>query len=137
MPSRRVNYALIFFIDSHFPPQMNIFFNISNEDFSLYFFLHNKDQMYFPKINGVFGSDFTYLKLDRSRLKDRNTTGFYTFYTMKQTQWKELDTPRKRCKVGSAVANTTRCITQYLEDKVGCSMGIARSDPQLRRKDRQ
>ena len=116
---------------------MRILVNISGEDIMLYFFLHNKDQMYFPKINGAFGSDFTYLKLDRLRLKDKNTTGFYKFYTMKQTQWKELDTPRKRCKVDSAVANTTRCITQYLENKVGCSMGLARSDPQLSRKERQ
>ena len=115
--------------------QMQIFFNIIGEDFTLYLFLHNKDQMYLPKINGVFGSDFEYLKVDRERMRDRNSAGchIYTFYEIEQTQWKALDMPEKRCKSGNREVNMTQCITQYLENRVGCSMGLARSDPQINR----
>ena len=114
---------------------MNIYFNITGNDFTLYLFLHNKDQIYLPKINGVFGSDFTYVKLDKARMKEMNTTKchIYTFYQLTQTQWKALDTPQKRCISDKTEANTTQCITRYLEDRVGCSMGLARNDPEITR----
>ena len=114
---------------------MIIDFNITVDDFTLYLFLHNKDQIYLPKINGVFGSDFTYVKVDKARMKEMNTTEchIYTFYQLTQTQWKAFDTPKKRCISDKRAANTTQCITRYLEDRVGCSMGLARNDPEIQR----
>ena len=112
---------------------MILHFNTHEDDFSLYLFLHNKDQMYMPKLNGVFGSDFMYLKVGKARMRDGNSTGIHAFYKMKQTLWKALDTPQKRCINNNKKANTTQCLTMYLEDKIGCSMGLARSDKNVER----
>ena len=111
---------------------MILHFNTREDGFSLYLFLHNKDQMYMPKLNGVFGSDFMYLKVGKARMRDGNSTGIHAFYKMKQTLWKALDTPQKRC-INNKKANTTKCLTLYLEDKIGCSMGLARSDKNVER----
>ena len=97
----------------------------------LYVFLHNEDQMYIPKINKVFGSEFIYLKVDSTMMKDHNYV--YTFYKMSQTQWKALDTSQKRCKSDGREANTTQCLTKFLEQRIGCSMGLARSNPKVAR----
>ena len=118
-----------------FPWQIKIHFNIIGEDFGLYIFLHNKDQMYVPKINRVFGSEFMYLKVDSALMKEKSNPGYYVHqnYKMTQTQYKALDTPLKRCTYDNKEANTTRCLTHFLEQRIGCSMGLARSDPKVAR----
>ena len=86
-----------------------------------------------PIINSLFGSDFMYVAVDSSRMKAIRTPGYtvYQFYKMDRTQWMALDTPLKRCTNDNKEANTTQCLTQYLEHKIGCSMGLARSDPKV------
>ena len=91
--------------------------------------------MYMPKINRVFGSEFMYLKVDSALMKEKSNPGnhVYQYYKMTQTQWKALDTPQKRCTYDNKEANTTQCLTHFLEHRIGCSMGLARSDPKVAR----
>ena len=54
-------------------------------------------------------------------------------FKIRRTLWKLLDVPGKRCDMSNTEANTTRCLTQHMEETVGCSMGLTRSDPALER----
>ena len=95
-----------------------------------YVYVHNKNQMYFT--SELFGNDNFFL--DTSRVERRaRATELLRGFKVKRTLWKSLDTPSKRCDKSNTDANTTKCITQYLEDTVGCSMGLARSDPGVER----
>ena len=85
------------------------------------YYLHNKDQMYFPKVDEIFGSKVFY-----SPMAEGSPT-----YKIKRIRWKALDTPGKRCTSQDTEANTTKCITAYMENTIGCSMGLAGSDRQI------
>ena len=115
---------------------MKLEFNVLMDNFGLFVYIHNKDQMYFPKIDRIFGSDFIHLKINSLRMKAKpNGTGYIIeqYYAMAKTHWKALDTPLKRCRSDNVKANTTQCLTQFLEHKIGCSIGLAKSDAQVKR----
>ena len=115
---------------------MKLLFNVPWDNFGLYVFIHNKDQMYFPKMDRIFGSDFIYIEVDNPRMKAKpNGTGYIIkqHYNMAKTHWKAMDTPLKRCRSNKFTANTTQCLTQFLEHNIGCSIGLARSDTQVKR----
>ena len=101
---------------------------IPEDHICFYFFIHNKDQMYIPKQDEAFGSFYFYLALGSPSNKS-----YYRSYLLQRTRWKKLSTPNQRCMEGISAANTTRCITRYLEQKVGCSMDLHGSDPKLKR----
>ena len=107
------------------------------DEFGLQVFIHNKDQMYFPKIDKIFGSEFMALQVDSARMKkvkEENTTyRIMTTYSMVKTHWKALDTPLKRCIKENEEANTTQCIVKFLEHNIGCSMGLAKSNAKFKR----
>ena len=105
------------------------------DDFGLQVFIHNKDQMYFPKIDKIFGSEFIALQVDSARMnaKEKNTSyHIFDSFNMAKTHWKALDTPLKRCKSENREANTTQCIIRFLEQNIGCSMGLAKSNEKLK-----
>ena len=85
--------------------------------------------MYFPKIDEIYGSEFIYLRVDEA-MHTANTSYVQSF-KIRKTHWKALDTPEKRCDEEYSEANTTQCLTSYLERTVGCSMGISGGDQQL------
>ena len=83
--------------------------------------------MYFPKVDGIYGSDLIYLAF-----ADIKRGGcFGQAHKIEKTHWDELDTPSKRCDPSSSGAKTTECLTRYLEGTLGCSMGLAESDAQI------
>ena len=92
--------------------------NMSEEKSPYRLYLHNKDQMIFHKVDEIFGSKR--INVD----KGHN-------YKIKRTRWKALDSPVKRCTDQGAKANTTQCVTNYIENTIGCSMGLSGSDPQI------
>ena len=93
-------------------------------------FVHNRDQMYLPKIDDTFGSNFQSIKIKKGML-DMNDSMALVDYNVKMTHWKSLDTPDKRCDTSNSAANTTGCITKYLENTINCSMDLALGDLRL------
>ena len=95
-------------------------------------FVHNKDQMYIPKSDEIFGSTFQSIKINEELLKN-NDSYFLMDYKVKRTHWKALDIQSKRCDPSNSPGNATQCITSYLENTIGCSMNLALSDPKMNR----
>ena len=93
-------------------------------------FIHNKDQIYLPKSDEIYGSAFLLLNVDVNK-EGRKGLNFHQTYMMSTTQWKAMDTEKKRCDKGSEEAETTKCITRYLENKIGCSLGLSGSNPNV------
>ena len=92
------------------------------------FFIHNKDQMYLIKQDGAFGSYYFPLGMPPDK-----KVFWRANYELKRTHWKMLNTEDERCDESDSEANTTQCITQYLERSVGCSLGLIGGDPNLER----
>ena len=93
--------------------------------------VHNKGQIYFPKPDNIFGSAYIILPLEDILKKETlNETGLYQYYELERTYWKALDTPEKRCDMKNT-AFPTKCITNYLEKTIGCSMGLVESNPHV------
>ena len=87
--------------------------------------------MYFPKVDGIYGSDLIYLVFDNLMSKTGKKRCFGQSHKIEKTHWNALDTSDKRCDPSSSVAKTTQCLTRYLERTIGCSMGLAESDAQI------
>ena len=94
----------------------------------IYFFIHNKGQMYFPKKDGTFGSAFFYINIhDRTRRYSQS-------YRLGRTHMKLLRTKSQACDDDeNSEPNTTMCITRHLERAAGCSMGMEGGDPHVER----
>ena len=106
------------------------------DTFGLFVFMHNKDQMYVPKMDKIFGSEFIALQVDSARMKAKKSGTEYqiiTVYNLAKTHWKALNTPHKRCRSENIEANTTKCIVQFLENRIGCSLGLAKSNSKDKR----
>lgn len=97
-----------------------------------YIYLSNKNQMYIPRADNLFGSDTFNLDTSGS-LRKSGTTEFLRYYKIRRLHWNALDSPEKRCDMVDTEANTTRCLTQHMEETVGCSMGLTRSNPRMER----
>lgn len=92
------------------------------------YFVHNKGQMYFPKQDGSFGSFYFY-----KDVATKNPRKYFQTYRLERTHHKTLTTENQRCHEGTTRVDTTICITRYLEETVGCSMGLYGTDPGLSR----
>ena len=92
------------------------------------FFIHNRDQMYLPRQDQLFGS--YYFPVGMPTDKEVFTIASYE---LERTHWKTLNTEKDRCDETDSEANTTKCITQFLEQSVGCSMGSYGADPSMER----
>ena len=116
--------------------QIYVSFKVMSDDYGLQVFMHNKDQMYVPKIDKIFGSEFLALQVDSARMKSLELGSAYditTVHKISKTHWKAIDTPHKRCSYENKEANTTQCISQFFENKIGCSMGLSKSNSQFKR----
>ena len=90
-------------------------------------FIHNKGQIYLPKSDEIFGSAFLLLLVDVNK-EDRKGMRYHQSYMLRRTHWKAMNTEKKRCDNENTEAETTKCITQYLEHKIGCSFGMSGTD---------
>ena len=90
-------------------------------------FIHNKEQIYLPKSDEIYGSAFLLLLIDVNK-KDRKGMRYNQSYMLRRTHWKARNTEKKRCDNENTEAKTTTCITQYLEHKIGCSLGLSGTD---------
>ena len=83
--------------------------------------------MIFPKVDGIFGSAY----LEKRNLPNRT---YEQSFSITRTRWKTLNNEDKRCDEDPhSEANTTECVTRYLENKIGCSMGLSGSDLDVQR----
>ena len=82
-----------------------------------------------PKRDAAFGSFYIHKILPI--YKDR--VMHHQIYRLERTHWKTLNTGNQRCDEENATHNTTQCITRYIEKKVGCSMGMYGTDPDIKR----
>ena len=124
--THNTKYISIFIYSFILQPKITI--PIPKDHMCFYFFIHNKDQMYIPKQDEAFGSFYFYIALGAPSNKN-----YYRSYLLTRTRWKTLSTPSQRCDDGKSEANTTKCITRYMEQTVGCSMGLHGTDPNLNR----
>ena len=116
--------------------QMFLKLSIPNDLQYFYIFIHNKDQMYFPKIDQMFGSYYFLLEFPT---KYKNTTKYENGvcltkrYKLQRTHWTFLDKKRNRCDQGKTAAKTTECITEFMEQNVNCSIGLQGSNSNIKR----
>ena len=100
-----------------------------HEHFHLY--LHNKNQIIAKKVDEIFGMKDIVIVLG-DQLKKSVEFGYYSKqYKIKRTHWKAMNRPEKRCTEQNTEANTTKCITNYIEHTTGCSMGLSGSNPEI------
>ena len=119
---------------THQQPGMTLLIPKGNTGF--YFFIHNKGQMIFPRTDEAFGSFYIYREMQNPESNPNMPGGKILFkqgYRLERTHWKTLNTESQRCDEGSSAANMTNCITQYLEQKIGCSVGLYGSDRSIKR----
>ena len=87
-------------------------------------FIYNKGQMYLPNYENTFGSSFLKITLPPFERKGSSDFRLFQDYHIRKTHLKALDKDEQRCDIGNTVENTTKCITRFLEQEVGCSMGL-------------
>ena len=105
------------------------------EHFHLY--LHNKNQIIAKKVDEIFGMKDIVIVLG-DQLKKSVEFGYYSKqYKIKRTHWKAMNRPEKRCTEQNTEANTTKCITNYIEHTTGCSMGLSGSNPEIQMQEKQ
>ena len=102
--------------------------HITSKCYSFLIFLHDKGHMYMPRVDRIFGSE--YIVIHKSTWE--NETAYYQYHEFGRTHWKSLDTQDKRCDVENRY-NATKCITLFLENSIGCSMGMAESNRDVKR----
>ena len=99
-------------------------------------FAYNPSQIFLPNHNKIFGSH--YMKIDSpSKYEDPrgslDSKNYYQDFEITRTHWLKLDHTDMRCNPVERGDNTTKCITEYLEANIGCSMGLQGSNPGVRR----
>ena len=104
---------------------------IPEDHYKFLFFVHNKDQMYFPRRDEAFGSFFFSKRFPSPSAYEKRT--YVQNYRLDRTRWKTLSTKYNRCDEGTSIVTTTTCITQYLEHTIGCSMGLHGNEQNLKR----
>ena len=97
-------------------------------------YVHNKGQMLFPRRDNIFGSHSYALDWDPEEvtIKNQKFISFRQHFELERTRSKTIDTPKRRCDAENK-AKTTECIAKFLEDSIGCSMGLAGSRSEAER----
>ena len=84
--------------------------------------------MYLPNYEKTFGSSFLKITLPHSTWqRERKGSSRFVYskdYLIKKTYLKALDKDQQRCDQDNTMWNTTKCITRFLEQEIGCSMGL-------------
>ena len=80
--------------------------------------------MFLPNNDKIFGSYS--LKIDSPANFDKpgDEGAYYQEYEISRTRWMNLDLAESRCNPDKSGENTTECITEYLENRIGCSMDL-------------
>ena len=107
------------------------------EDIGYYMiFFYNKGQMYIPNPTKIFGSEFLLIDLPNNALthSPHNESHLAKYQYFKQdfvlsnVHWKAIDHKRQRCDNTRSFMDeensVSQCIVNYLEDEIGCSMGL-------------
>ena len=95
-------------------------------------FAYNNNQMFLPNNDKIFGSHS--VKVDSpANYKDGGVNSYYQEFDISRTRWMNLDQAESRCSPHKSEVNTTKCITEYLENRIGCSMGLQGTDTGLRK----
>ena len=91
--------------------------------------------MYFPRTDEAFGSFYIYREMQNPESNSNlgKKIVFRQSYRLERTHWKTLNTENQRCDEGRSAANMTNCITRYLEQTIGCSVGLYGSDHGVKR----
>ena len=111
--------------------QVQITVSIPYDLHYFYIFIYNKDQMYLPKIDQVFGSYYLLLRIPQKYIGTGHCLA--QEYKLGRTHWKTLDKESNRCDEVKTEAKTTECITRYMEKNLKCSMGLQGSDGKIKR----
>ena len=88
--------------------------------------------MYLPRADRSFGSDYTYMQLFELERERESGMVLQQMYEVDRAHWKSLDSKERRCD--SENKNyVTKCITKFLENSIGCSMGMPESNKEVDR----
>ena len=94
-------------------------------------YAYNKGQMIIPRRDQVFGSYNMILPIPKRYIGEGYC--LYKDYELRRTRWITLDERHQRCDYSKTAAKTTECVTQYLEQEIGCSMGLLGGNQGTRR----
>ena len=109
---------------------MQLQFNLTiHEDLDTYYTaIYNKGQAFIGNPRGIFGSHVLYkTKPVRRAVKYASNHA----YPINQIHWKMLSKEKQPCVEDNAEGNTTKCIMDFLERSVGCSMILQGRNPDL------
>ena len=96
-------------------------------------FVHDKGHMYLQRPDKIYGSDYILFQKQLFKKEGiKNATDYMQVYEIQRTYWEALDSREKRCDEDNK-NHTTECITQFLANLIGCSLGMAESGNQLDR----
>ena len=118
-----------------FPPE-------GSDDAAIYSFeVGNKNHRpVIARNDGIYGNDFYMRKIPQkliNKIQDESETitAGYMPLKIRRTHVKALNTDEKRCdeSISMSNPNTGKCVTKYLEDTIGCSMGLSGSNPNIPR----
>jgi hypothetical protein len=88
---------------------------------AVYIFVHNMDQMYIPNQSRLYRSDF------KEILLENNEKGHSAQISLSKKRWKALDHEANRCEAQSQNPGTSACITDFIENSVGCTTSLYKS----------
>ena len=95
-------------------------------------FLHDKGHQFIQRADRVFGSEYIIFQNPEFQKEIKNGTDYIQVYEVQRTYWEALDSKERRCDEENK-HYPTECVTNFLEDSIGCSMGMAESDDKLER----
>ena len=109
---------------------MNLHLTSNRSEFMI--FIHNKGHMFLQRGDRIFGSEYIILQKEELKKHIKNGTDYTQTYEIKRTYWESLNSEEKRCD-NENKNHATRCITNFLENLIGCSIGMAESGMKLER----
>ena len=110
--------------------QINIDLKVQIWD-SFHVYLHNRNQVIAKKVDDIFGQKDIPMNVGDQLKNSLQFRHFRKDFKIKRTHWKALDRPEKKCSEGTTEANITKCIAHFIEQTIGCSIGVLGSNPQI------
>ena len=95
-------------------------------------FLHDKGHMFLPRADRIFGSEYIILHKEEFKNHIKNGTDYMQGYEIQRTYWESLNSKDKRCDDENK-NYATKCVTNFLENSIGCSLGMAESGMNVER----
>ena len=88
--------------------------------------------MYLPRADRFFGSDYNFMPLSELERERGSGMVLQQMYEVDRVHWKSLDSKERRCDTENK-NHVTKCITKFLENLIGCSMGMLESNKEVDR----